>query len=86
MDKKGTKTPPRAAGIISPVPVPSPAVPVTPAPANSKLYANLPLTPPSTKLMTDPAMNTIKKIVGVGKIMRLFLLTRHIWCTFYSKL
>lgn len=67
MDKKGTKTPPRAAGIISPVPVPSPAVPVTPAPANSKLYANLPLTPPSTKLMTDPAMNTIKKIVGVGR-------------------
>lgn len=60
MDKKGQKTLPR--GVVN-YPVPAAAAPV-----NSKLYANLPLTPPSTKLIpTDSAMNTIKKVPGVGR-------------------
>ncbi|XP_008469428.1 lysine-rich arabinogalactan protein 19 [Diaphorina citri] len=56
MDKKGQQTPPPRAGVVNP-PVP--------AAVNSKLYANLPLTPPSTKL--PDAMNTIKKVPGVGR-------------------
>ncbi|KAL1455281.1 hypothetical protein WDU94_009386 [Cyamophila willieti] len=60
MDKKGQQTPPRG-GVVQP--------PTVPAAVNSKLYANLPPITPPAKLpgATDPAMNTIKKVPGVGR-------------------